>query len=89
MIDRHDLLALPFYKKSAFTGSEKEMCYRIERIVTEEQEHFQATLWPGPYCYDKTGDDVKITHQEDFSEAGLVALIHWMNETYQTNYRKV
>ena len=32
MIDRHSLLALNFYKKSPFTGSDGNMRYRVEKI---------------------------------------------------------
>ena len=35
MIDRKDLLALAFYKRSAFTGSDKGLCYRIEKTEKE------------------------------------------------------
>ena len=32
MIDRHSLLALNFYKKSPFTGSDGNMRYLVEKI---------------------------------------------------------
>ncbi len=35
MIHRKDLLAMSFYEKSPFTGSEGRMCYRVEKIMQE------------------------------------------------------
>ena len=57
MIKRKDLLALSFYEKSPFTGSEGPMNYRVEKITQKtadgdgEEKLLQATIWPGPLCF--------------------------------------
>lgn len=80
MISRKELFALDFYKKSAFTGSDRNMCYRIERVGDDDIFKFQATVWEGPYSYAATPEEKKVRHLEDFSEEGLNALVDWMNE---------
>ncbi len=86
MIVRHDLLALNFYKKAAFTGSSDGMRYRVEKIElpVEDSEDtivkLQASIWPEPFSYANTDPDKIIRHEADFSEEGLVELVDWMNE---------
>lgn len=79
MIRRSDLLTLNFYQKSPFTGSHNGKCYRIEKVTADETEQLQATIWPGPYCYDATPEDQKIVHTESFSEDGMEAVAAWLN----------
>ena len=87
MIDRKRLLSLGYYKKAAsFTGSDKNKCYKIERVTIElgpeeTESKFQATIWPGPFAFDNTADELKQTRQADFTEEGLMELVDWMNET--------
>ncbi len=85
MIDRKRLLALDYYKKEHFSGSDSErnMRYRIERVEIKDDENssymFRATLWPEPYSYEATDPSLFITHDEEFGEEGLNALVDWMN----------
>ncbi len=83
MIERKRLLALDYYKKQHFSGSDSErnMRYRVERIVPGEEADpvFLATVWPEPYSYEATDPILFITHEEPFSEEGLNSLVDWMN----------
>ena len=83
MIERKRLLALDYYKKEHFSGSDagRSMRYRIERIVPGEDAEplFRATVWPEPYSYEATDPSLFITHEEPFSEEGLCAIADWMN----------
>ncbi len=92
MIERKRLLALDYYKKEHFSGSDAglNMRYRIERFVEPLPEDasedtpspepvFRATVWPEPYSYEATDPVLFITHNEPFSEEGLNALVAWMN----------
>ena len=92
MIERKRLLALDYYKKEHFSGSDAEryLRYRIERILPELPADapegteapaplFRATLWPEPYSYEATDPAFFMTHEEPFSEEGLLALVDWMN----------
>ncbi len=92
MIERKRLLALDYYKKRHFSGSdaERNMRYRIQRYVAPIPEDapedapspepvFLATVWPEPYSYEATDPSLFVTHEEPFSEEGLCALVDWMN----------
>ena len=91
MIERKRLLALAFYNKEHFSGSDakRNLRYRVEKVTpqppedapeaTVEDPYFLATVWPEPYSFEKTADEKKITHKEPFSEEGLQAIVDWMN----------
>lgn len=87
MIERKDLLALNFYKKSPFFGSLKNMHYKIERIAVGENDEesfaFKVTYWPGPYILAKTADTLKQEAQFPFSEEGLCQAVDFLNEQYE------
>ena len=62
MIDRKRLLSIGYYKKApSFTGSDKNKCYKIEKIHPEETDEdlFQASIWPGPFSSENTPDEQK------------------------------
>ena len=85
MIKRNDLLALSFYEKSPFTGSEKQMNYRVEKVMSEDgaQKLLQATVWPGPLCFPLADEAAKKQRRASFSEEGMEELVAWMNEKAQ------
>jgi len=39
-----------------------------------------ASVWPGPYCYEKTEPDKIIREYFDFSDAGLDAAVAWLEQ---------
>ncbi len=77
MIDRKRLLALNFYKKEHFSGSDrtKNLRFRVEKA----EEEFVCTVWPEPYSFECTADEKKITCRQPFSEEGLQAITDWMH----------
>lgn len=90
MIERKRILSLGYYDRAAsFTGSDKNKNFKVEKIMIEQLEDgnteptkikmLQATVWPGPFCFDKTDDDKKISQTAAFSEDGLIDLVNWMN----------
>ena len=84
MVERKRLLALDYYKKAHFTGSdsERDLRYLIERIVPEGAEDspvFRATVWPEPYSYEATDPSLFQIHEEPFCEEGLEAIAAWIN----------
>lgn len=92
MIERKNLFSIPFYKKTFFTGTWQGMHYKIERkeeSSTEEngeekkETYFLVTVWPGPYCYDKTREDVKYHERFQFSTEGLDEICDWLNQQYE------
>lgn len=84
MVQRKDLLALNFYKKSPFFGSVKNMNYKIERISSDEGvELFKVTYWPGPYNFTKTADTLKQDATFPFSEEGICSVADFLNEQFE------
>jgi hypothetical protein len=83
MIERKRLLSIGYYKKApSFTGSDKNKCYKIEKFSEEGAEDlFKATLWPGPFSFENTPDEKKLTHTAAFTEEGLQELVDWLNST--------
>ena len=91
MIERKRLLALAFYNKEHFSGSDRErnLRFRVEKVTPKppedapdtpgEEPYFLGTVWPEPYSFEATADEKKVTHKEVFSEEGLCALVDWMN----------
>ncbi|WP_458457925.1 GNAT family acetyltransferase [Pseudobutyrivibrio sp.] len=82
MIERKRLLSIGYYKKApSFTGSDKNKCYKIEKFVEEgaEEPVFKATIWPGPYSFENTDDELKQSKTAPFNEDGLLELVDWMN----------
>ena len=83
MVKRSELFALDYYKKAVFTGSDKNMRYRIERVGDDDVCKLQATVWEGPLNYEKTAEEKKTRHLEEFSEAGLEACAAWINDAHK------
>ena len=82
MIAKTDLLSIPFYKKSAFTGSYEGMRYRIRCVKDEENSSFEAVIWPGPYIFDATADEHKEFHTFPFTDEGLALIAEWLNQKW-------
>lgn len=79
MIERKDLFHIPFYKKESFKGSHKNMCYKISKETKENNDILLLYTWEGPFCFDKTDDNNKISKEFEFSEKGLDDICEWLN----------
>ncbi len=83
MVGRMDLFHLPFYKKEAFTGSDRGVRFFIGReehaAGGEGKEAVLCTiLWPEPFALKHTDDSKKITKDFPFSEEGLDLAYEWI-----------
>ena len=85
MIERIDLFHLPFYKKEAFTGSDRGVRFWIgkEEVPAEEGQEEKMTvlrviLWPEPFALKHTADEKKIKKDFAFSEEGLDEAYEWI-----------
>ena len=84
MIERIDLFHLPFYKKEAFTGSDRGLRFWIgktdvrEEGAEEEVLVLRAILWPEPFALKHTPDEQKVTRDFPFSEEGLDEIYEWI-----------
>ena len=71
MMDRIDLFHLPFYKKEAFTGSDRGIRFWIGKVTVGEEEE-------EPYAWKHTPDEQKISKDFAFSEEGLDEIYEWL-----------
>lgn len=84
MIDRIDLFHLPFYKKEAFTGSDRGLRFWIGKTDTreegaeEEKLVLRVIIWPEPFALKHTPDEQKLTKDFPFSEEGLDEIYEWI-----------
>lgn len=84
MIERIDLFHLPFYKKEAFTGSDRGIRFwigktEIQRENPEEKDTaLRAIVWPEPFALKHTADEKKIHKDFPFSEEGLDQAYEWI-----------
>ncbi len=79
MIERVDLFHLPFYKKEAFTGSDRGLRFFITKKAPDGAEPtLEVTVWPEPYALKHTADEKKTKKEFPFSEEGLDMAYRWL-----------
>lgn len=79
MVERIDLFHLPFYKKEAFTGSDRGVRFWIGKTEKEGEEPvLQVILWPEPFALKHTADEQKRSKEFPFSEEGLDGAYEWI-----------
>ena len=83
MLQQKDLASLPFLKKSSYTGSYKEMRYRIQKEEQENELVLRVFAWKGIFCFDKTPLEDMIQETFSFSKEGLEEIRDWLNEQYK------
>ena len=84
MIEQKDLASLPFLKKSHYTGSYKELRYRIQKEEQENELILKVFAWKGIFCFDKTPLETMIQETFPFSKEGLEELRDWLNQQYKS-----
>lgn len=93
MIKREDVLFIPYFEKTEFTGSHEGMRYRMEKKETKQEvldennekkeiktKSLLVTVWPEPFNYFNTPEEKKIRSEFSFDEDGIVDAVAWMNE---------
>ena len=89
MIDIKDVMPIPFLQKEPFTGSFKGMRYRMEKAASEENETIlKVTIWPQPFCFDKTAESEKTTTTFEFTPHGIECAVEWLNTCYDTDKKR-
>ena len=83
MIKQNDLASLPFLKKSSYSGSHKEIRYRIQKEEQENELVLRVFAWKGIFCFDKTPLEDMIQETFSFSKEGLEEIRDWLNEQYK------
>lgn len=88
MITTEDILNLNFYKKERFTGSYLGMRYRIQKDKDgdgdDSTDCLKVYAWPGPYIFDVTPDEQKVSASFPFSDEGRKQVVDWLNDLYES-----
>ena len=69
MIERNDVLSIPYLKKTTFAGSYRGMRFLLKMEKGEEKNALTATCWAEPYSFDATKAEDKA--------------VDWLNEMWQ------
>lgn len=99
MIERKDILSVPYLKKTTFTGSYEGLRFRFAVIKKElppedgekkgkEIQQLEVTAWEGPYGYDATPEEKKQRMETNFSEEGIQKGIDWLNGLWKQDPEK-
>ena len=89
MIERKDILSIPYLKKTTFTGSHEGMRFRFAVVKKESDQNGQEKSvleivgWEGPYGYDATPEEKKRRIETEFSEQGIAQGIDWLNGLWE------
>ena len=75
---RDDLFSFEFIKKSPFHGSYRGMQYRIGK----EEDQLKVWVYPGPYNFENTPEEEKVSETFPFSREGYGLAISWLEEYY-------
>ena len=94
MIERKDVLSIPYLQKAVFTGSYEGLRFRFavtkkELPVGDKEEKgkevqaLEITAWEAPYGFDATSEEKKQRIETEFSEEGIQQGIDWLNELWE------
>lgn len=73
-----------FYnKKAVLKASFGGMRYQVEQCREGEEKFLRATIWPEPFCFEKTPEEKKESRQFTYSEEGLDAVYEWLCRKYK------
>ncbi len=72
-----------FYsKKAVLKASFQGMRYQIEQAESDSGPVLRATIWPEPFCFEKTPEEKKVSKEFNYSEEGLDAVYGWLCQSY-------
>ena len=89
MIRREDILPMGFLKKSDYSGSCGGLRYRLKKVTETSKDDsgeerktdlLLCEIWPGPFNYHTTPDEVKESAEFSFDEDGVTDAISWMHD---------
>ena len=83
MIDPDRFMSINFIKKEPLTGSYAGMRYRMVKAGENEAQVLLVTIWPEPFCFEKTEESKKQSKEFPFGSEGLKDAIAWLNEQYE------
>lgn len=75
MIDRDRFMPINFFKKEAFTGSDRGMRY----LVRKQEDSLEAFVWPEPYGFEATPEEQRQKAEFEFTSEGILSAVDWIN----------
>lgn len=73
-----------FYsKKAVLKASYEGMRYQVEQVEEETEKKLRATVWPEPFCYEKTAEEKKEAKLFPGTEEGLDQVYQWLCDKYE------
>lgn len=67
-------------KKEPYSGCHNGMRYFMK--ATEDKTEFTVTVYPEPWCIEKTPDELKETKTFPINDEGMDSAIEWLFEMY-------
>ncbi len=93
MIRREDVLSMEYLKKTEYTGGYRGMRYRLEKSASKADNGddisvLLVTIWPEPFNFFTTPEELKEKEEFTFDEDGVVDAIAWMNDRYFEEHKR-
>lgn len=88
MFEEKDILPFGRFKYSQpYTGSKDGMRYKIvhPKPGEDEEDLIYLEIWPEPFCYEKTADELKKKSTFEYSYEGykkMIAYLSMQSESY-------
>lgn len=79
MQEKISSISLNFLKKENYTGSMQGMRYMLRK----EGEKLEVTIWPEPFSYQATKQELKQSNEFEFSNEGKEQALDWVNKQYE------
>lgn len=80
MLNKENFHILNYVKKEEYTGSMDGMRYMLKKTPEGEME---VIIWPEPYAYAYTEENLKIRKIFELSEMGVENACDYLNEQYE------
>lgn len=96
-IENKDSYGITYYEHGQpYFGSHSGMRFRIARNPMDDvalappdkkgDAVFEATVWPEPFCFEVTADELKTTKTFPFDMDGKQQMTDWLNEQYESRF---
>ncbi|MCM1179777.1 MAG: hypothetical protein NC347_05950 [Clostridium sp.] len=96
-IQNKDSYGITWYEHAQpYFGSHRGMRFRLARNPMENcflaspdkkgEAVFEAIIWPEPYCFEATPDELKTTATFAFDAKGKEQMVAWLNEQYASRF---
>ncbi len=83
MLDPAHFNHLNYIKKEPLSGSDSGLRYLMECIAREDETRIlRVTVWPEPFGYHATADELKTVMEFPLNADGLADAVLWVNEQH-------